>query len=157
MSQLIQQVWVERQAAAEGIRVSSSAVNAAVAGQRRSLGGSAAYARYLARIGETPQQAADQVRFGLLEQALQQRRLGPPVDVSSAQVAAFFAAHHAEFVIPRQPAPKLATYAARIRLVLSEQVRARRAATASTAFERHWRGVTVCRPGYVVALCANGT
>ena len=70
-------------------------------------------------------------------------------------MAAFFAAHRAEFVLPGHPRPKLAIYAARIRLVLSEQVRSRRAAAATTAFERRWRARTICAPGFVVPLCAN--
>ncbi len=155
ISQLIQQVWVERQAAAEAITVSTSTLAHELAGQRRALGGATGYARYLKRVGQTAPQAAEQLRFSLLEQQLQQRRLGPPVSVSNGRIAAFFAAHHAEFALPGQPNPKLSTYAARIRLVLAEQVRAQRAVAATTAFERRWRAQTICRPGYVVPVCAN--
>ena len=155
ISQLIQQQWFELEAQAEGIHVSTASAEAAVAVERHTLGGSAAYARYLARLGETAQQAVARLRLGLIEERLQERRLGAPVAVSNREVSGYFAAHRAEFVIPGAKAPKLSTYQARIRFVLSEQARAQRAAAATTVFERRWRAQTTCRAGYIVPLCAN--
>ena len=155
ISQLIEQQWSELEAQAEGVHVSTASAEAAIARERRALGGSAAYARYLARVGETAQQAVARLRLELIEQRLQQRRLGAQVAVSNSEVSRYFAAHRAEFVIPGAKAPKLSTYRARIRLVLSEQARAQQAAAATTAFERRWRAQTTCRSGYVVPLCAN--
>jgi glutathione S-transferase len=157
ITQLIQRQWIELEAAAEGISVSAGEVDGAIAQEQKALGGAAAYQRYLARTDQTASQAAAQIRMGMIEQQLQARRAGAVPTVSDSQVAAFFAAHHAEFVLPGRPAPKLATYASRIRLLLAEQVRAQRSAAATTSFERHWRGQTICRPGYVVTLCANWT
>jgi hypothetical protein len=155
MTQLIQQRWIANEARAQGVTISDAQVNSALARQEKALGGSGGYGKYLARVGQTPQQAAGTVRLMLTEQALQQRRLGAPVAVTDQQVAAFFNAHHAEFVLPHQPNPKLSTYAPRIRLLLQEQARARRSAGSTTDYERHWRAQTVCAPGYVVPLCAN--
>ena len=156
IGQLIEQRWTELQAQADHIAVSAATVNAAVASQRRALGGARAFARYLARTGQSEQQVASQLRLSLIDQRLQQLRLGPQVAVSESQIRAYFTAHHAEFVLPRAKAPKLSTYQTRIRLLLSEQVRAQRAAAATSAFERRWRARTICRPGYVVSsLCAN--
>jgi SurA N-terminal domain len=155
MTQLIQQRWLADEAKAEGITVSTTQVNAALARQRQALGGAGAYGRYLARTGQSPQQASDQLRASLVEQQLQQRRLGTAPTVTDNQVAAYFAAHRAEFMLPHHPAPKLSTYSGRIRLLLAEQARGRRVATATTAFERRWRAQTICRPGYLASLCAN--
>ena len=155
ITQLIEQEWNVLEAQADHITVTPGAVQAAFAAQRRSFGGAAKYQRYLARIGQTLAQAVAQLRLNLVEQKLQQHWLGAPVHVSEQQVAAFFRAHHAEFVLPHQPHPKLSMYAARIRLLLAEQVRARRAAAARTAFDRRWLAQTVCQPGYVVSECAK--
>jgi transcriptional regulator of acetoin/glycerol metabolism len=128
VTQLIERQWIELEAAAEGVSVSAAEVDAAIAQEQKALGGAAAYERYLARTGQTPAQAAAQIRLGMIEQQLQARHAGAEPAVSNSQVAAFFAAHHAEFVLPGRPAPKLATYASRIRLLLAEQVRAQRSA-----------------------------
>jgi hypothetical protein len=155
LTQLIQQDWTQDEAKAEGITVSASQVDNMLAREEKALGGAAAYRRYLARAGQTAAQARQNLLLDLENQQLEQRRLGPAANITSAQVAAFFAAHHAEFVLPGHPHPQLATYAARIRLVLAEQARSERAAAATTAFERSWRARTICAPGYVVPLCAN--
>jgi SurA-like protein len=155
MAQLIQQRWVAGEARAEGVSVSDASVNAALARQQRALGGAAAYERYLARTGRTPRQMAGALRETLTEQRLQQRRLGPPITVTDQQVAAYFDAHKAAFELPHQPTPQLSQYEARIRMLLASQARARRAASATLAFERRWRALTICAPAYVVQLCAN--
>jgi SurA N-terminal domain len=155
MTQLIQRRWVALEAKAGGISVPASAVDAELVAQRKSLGGAAAYARYLARTGQTEPQIRQALELSLLQQKIQQRNLGAPVNVSTQQVAAFFNAHRAEFVLPKQPHPKLSTYAARIRLLLASQVRSQRASAAGTAYQRRWRAQTICSPGYVVTLCAN--
>jgi parvulin-like peptidyl-prolyl isomerase len=51
--------------------------------------------------------------------------------------------------------PQLGAYPARIRVLLAQQVRAQRTARAMQGYERRRRAATVCRPGYVVPLCAN--
>ena len=51
--------------------------------------------------------------------------------------------------------PTLASVAPRIKLLLAEQKRATRAATRSAANQQHYKGLTACRPGYVVSLCGN--
>lgn len=51
--------------------------------------------------------------------------------------------------------PTLASTSARIRQLLAAQIRARRSAAAIAAFTRRWKARVVCRPGYVVSLCAN--
>jgi hypothetical protein len=155
LSQLIQQRWIQLEAQSEGISVGDAAVRAEVARQTKALGGAAAYRRYLRRAGETPQTAIARLRLDLLEQQLQQRRLGSPVQVTDRQVTQYFAAHRAEFVLPGRKAPKLSAYRTRIRLVLSEEARARRAASATMAFTHRWRAKTVCRPAYASQLCAN--
>lgn len=156
MSGLIQQRWTLAAAKADGITVSPAQVSSTLATQEKAMGGAAAYRKYLKRVGQTRRQVMAGTRLSLLEEALQKRRLGATAHVSSAQVAAFFSAHHAEFVLPHQKHPKLATYARRIRLVLAEQVQSRHAEAANLAYERHWRAETVCAPAYVVSLCANG-
>jgi hypothetical protein len=157
MTQLIQQRWILAEARAQGVTISDGQVNSTLARERRARGGPGVgtYGEQLVRLGQTRQQAAETVRLMLTEQALQQHRLAAPVAVSDQQVVAFFNAHHAEFVHPHQPSPKLSTYAPRIRLLLQEQVRAHRLAGSSTDYERRWRARTVCAPGYVVSLCAN--
>lgn len=156
MAQLIEQQWTLGAARADGIHVSAAQVDHALSAQEKAIGGPKAYAKYLKRAGQTRSQLAATTRLGLINEALQKRRLGPPAHVTQAQVAAFFHAHHAEFVLPHHKTPKLATYAPRIRLLLQEQVQSRRAEAANLAYEHHWRAQTVCAPGYVVSLCANG-
>lgn len=156
MSQLIQQRWTLGAAQADHIVVSQAEVSRTLASQEKAMGGAAKYAKYLGRVKQTRAQVMATTRLSLIEQALQKRRLGAPAHVSAAQVAAFFSAHHAEFVLPHQKHPKLSTYAPRIRLLLQEQVQSRHAEAANLAYEHHWRSETVCSPGYVVSLCSNG-
>jgi hypothetical protein len=157
MTQLIQRQWTLAAAQAQGIRVSAAQVRHDLAAQEKAMGGGKAYAKYLRRSGQTRGEVLATTRLSLIAEALQKRRLGPPVHVSEAQVAAFFHAHHAEFVLPHHKTPKLSTYAPRIRLLLAEQVQSRRAQAANLAYEHHWRALTVCAPGYVVPLCSNGS
>jgi hypothetical protein len=155
LSQLIQTAWTTQQAAAEHITVTGSQVQAALAAQRKAFRSTKLYDQYLARLGLSQAQLAARERTSLLEEQVYQRRLGAAVTVTNQQVAAFFHAHRAEFVLPHHPAPKLSTYAARIRLLLEAQARSRTAAGAEEAFTNHWKSITACRPAYAIALCAN--
>jgi hypothetical protein len=155
LTQLIQSSWIAQQAAAQHITVSDAQVSAALAAQRRAFRSSKLYDQYLARAGLSQAQLTQQERMTLLEQKVYQARLGPPVTVTDQQVATYFQTHIAEFKLPHQPDPKLSTYAPRIKLVLEEQSRFRNAAGANQSYERRWKALTACRPGYVVALCAN--
>jgi hypothetical protein len=157
MAQLIQQRWLADEARTEGVTVSDSTVNAAVARQQRALGGPVAYKRYLARTGQSEQQARDSVRLVVTEQLLQQRRLGAQASISEQQVTAYFDAHRAEFMLPHHRAPKRSMYEARIRLLLEQEALARSSASATAALERRWRAKTICARGYVVPLCANAS
>jgi foldase protein PrsA len=51
--------------------------------------------------------------------------------------------------------PQIAPYRQRIRMLLQNQAQARRDSAALQNYQRRWRAKTVCRPGYIVTLCAN--
>ncbi len=53
--------------------------------------------------------------------------------------------------------PRLPAFSAQIRRLLAEELAARRASAANRSYENRWRSRTLCRPGYIVALCANAS
>jgi hypothetical protein len=51
--------------------------------------------------------------------------------------------------------PQLGPYRDRIRQLLSQQALGKQLAAATKAQQDRLRRTTVCRPGFVIALCAN--
>lgn len=165
VSQLIQARWTEQQARAAGVVVTESQVAATVASQRRALGGAARWRAYLRRSAQSEAQLAERVRLQLLEQRLSARRAAQAPAVTDAQVERFFREHIRAFMLPARKLPNgrrvgavrlgLGPYRARIRLLLREQETAQLVNRQTIGERQRLRAATLCRPAYVIALCAN--
>jgi hypothetical protein len=146
---LITAQWLKGEAAAHGIVVSQSEVQATY---RNLLNGPAgqSFAGTIKRRGMSIADELLELQLDDLTQKLE-AKVGLGVSVSAAQIAGYYRAHTAEF---RHQTLAAAAPPIRQRLLAAE--RAQHLAAFAVAYRRRWKQRTICQPGYVVAECRNG-
>jgi hypothetical protein len=146
MNQLIRATWDAQEAKAAHIAVSQAEVAKALASQRAGRGGEKPYRAYLKRAGLTPATRAQQTHEQLLTQKLAAHRIDT-VPITDAQVDDYLAENEKRLGKAMNGLSRDS-----VREILKGQAAAKLTEKATA----EWRAKTLCRPGYVVPLCANG-
>jgi hypothetical protein len=147
---LITAAWVEREAAAQGISVSSSEVKATYQELLNSPAGQA-FAAGLKRRGLASADELLLLRLEKLAVKLRARIAATYTSVPAAQIADYYRSHASQF---RDQTLSAATPA--IRQSLLQTGGQRRVGAFVAAYRERWKRRTTCQPGYVIAECGNG-
>jgi len=149
---LITALWLQREAAARGIEVSQAEVQATYEGLQRGPAG-AGFVERMARLRLSAADELYQLRLAQLSLRLRAAVAGGVAGVPQSQIAAYYRAHASRFA-GRGQTLSAAAPAIREQLLAGARVQAVSAFVA--AFRQRWKRLTSCRPGYVIAECANG-
>ncbi len=103
MGTLIQNVWIEKEASAEGISVSSAEVQRQLATtKRQSFPSEAAYQRFLRQSGMSQADVLERVRIQALAAKLTRKIQNSAAPVTDAQVQSYYARNRAQFSVPER-------------------------------------------------------
>lgn len=149
---LITAAWLEKEAAAEGIIVSSSEVEATYQELLNGLAGPA-LAGSLKRRGMSSADELLQLRLEKLALKLRFKIVAAYQSVPMADIAAYYRTHAGQF---RQRGQTLPGATPAIRQTLLQTRRQRQIGVFNVAFRQRWKQRTTCQPGYVIAECRNG-
>jgi SurA-like N-terminal domain len=149
LSFLITAAWLQQEAAALGVTVSAAEVGATY---RRLLGTPAgtSLANSLRHRHMSNSDELLELRLAALSVKLRARVVAD-YPMTSARIARYYRAHEGRF---RNQRPAAA--AAAIREILSRGEAERRTTAFISAYRAHWKQLTACQPGYVIAECRNG-
>src|SRR5947209_1550033 len=147
---LITATWVEKEAAAQGVSVSASEVNATYQELLNSPAGPA-FAAGLKRRGLASADELLLLRLEKLAVKLRARIAATYTSVPAAQIADYYRSHASQF---RDQTLSAATPA--IRQSLLQTGGQRRVNAFVAAYRERWKRRTTCQPGYVIAECRNG-
>jgi hypothetical protein len=152
---LITAGWLQAEAAAQGIVVSASEVNATY---RELVNGPAGgtFATKLRRRGMSTADELLQLRLEKLAQKLRAKIGAGITGVSSARIAAYYHAHASQFRVPGHGHQTLAAAAPAIRQTLVQAAQERRFNAFIPGYRVRWKQRTTCQPGYVIPECRNG-
>lgn len=151
---LITADWLQAEAAAQGVIVSLSQTERTYHELVSGPTGQA-FANGLTRRGMSRADELLQLRLDSLTQKLQ-TKIGGHVNVSAAQIAAYYDAHTSQFQGHAHPRRTLAGATAAIRQTLLAAERERQVAAFVAAYRQRWKQRTTCQPGYIVAECRTG-
>ncbi len=149
---LITADWLEKEAAAQGVSVSASEVNATYQLLLSSPAGQA-FAASLKRGGISSADELLLLRLRKLALKLQTKIAASYHGVSAAEVAHYYHTHAGLYQRQGRTLPA-ATRA--IREILVAEGRRQRFRAFEAAYSQRWKQRTTCQPGYVIAECRNG-
>ena len=103
MNTLIQNVWVEKEAKAQGISASDSEVQRQLALTRRqSFPTAAAYNRFLTQSGMTQADVLDRIRLQVLATKLTRKVQASAAPVTDAQIQSYYSRNRTQFAVPER-------------------------------------------------------
>jgi len=103
MGTLIQQVWIEKEASAQGVSVSDAEVQRQLAAtKRQSFPTEAAYQRFLKQSGMTQADVLERVRIQALAAKLTRKIQSSAAPVTDAQVQSYYQRNSAQFAVPER-------------------------------------------------------
>ncbi len=147
---LITANWLQKEATAQGIAVSPSEVNTTYRQLLTGLGGQA-FARSLKRRGMSREDELLDLRVIKLSLKMQNKIAASHGTVSTAKIASYYRTHAGQF-----PHETLTVAAPAIRQTLLQVGGPQRVSEFIAAYREHWKRLTTCAPGYVIAECGNG-
>jgi hypothetical protein len=154
MNYLIQAIWVEGEANARGITVTRAQVKAEFQAQRKTttppLTTAAELDSFMAKSGQTLADLRWRTRLNLLATAITHEVEAKAGHVTAAQIAAYYAAHRAQF-----KGKTLAASSAQIRKLIALSRQAKAGAKLTHRFDTVWRGRTLCRTAFAVSSCSK--
>lgn len=149
---LIGATWLDKEAAAEGISVSSAEVNQTYQELLSSLAGPA-FSSGLTRRGMSSADELLQLRSTKLAGKLRDKSMAGNPAVSAAEVTSYYDTHASQF---RRSGQTLPAATPAIHQILVQRARQQQFSAFLAAFRQRWKQRTVCEPGYVIAECRNG-
>lgn len=103
MATLIQNAWVEKEAAAQGVSASSAEVQRQLAAtKRQSFPTEAAYQRFLKRSGMTQADVLERIRLQVLASKLTRKVQSSAAPVTDAQIQSYYTRNRAQFAVPER-------------------------------------------------------
>ncbi len=103
MGTLIQNVWVEKEAQAQGITVTDAEVQRQLAlTKRQSFPNEAAYQRFLKQSGMTPADVLERIRVQALAAKLTRKIQSSAAPVTNAQIQSYYERNRAQFAVPER-------------------------------------------------------
>lgn len=103
MGTLIQNLWIEKEADAQGVEVSDADVQRQLAQtKRQSFRNDAAFQRFLKTSGMTEADVLERVRIQALAAALTRKIQNSVADVTEAQVQSYYNRNRAQFALPER-------------------------------------------------------
>jgi foldase protein PrsA len=103
MATLIQQVWVEKEAKAQGVTVSDAEVQRQLAAtKRQSFPTEKAYQRFLKQSGMTQADVVERVRVQALGAKLLRKIQNSAAPVTDAQIQSYYNRNRAQFALPER-------------------------------------------------------
>jgi foldase protein PrsA len=103
MSTLIQNIWIEKEAASQGVSVTDAEVQRQLAvTKRQSFPSEAAYQRFLKQSGMTPADVLERIRVQALAAKLTRKIQNSSAPVTDAQVSAYYERNKAQFAVPER-------------------------------------------------------
>ncbi|HEX4804842.1 MAG TPA: peptidyl-prolyl cis-trans isomerase [Conexibacter sp.] len=103
MATLIQNVWIEKEASAQGVSVTDAEVQRQLATtKRQSFSSEAAYQRFLKQSGMTQADVFERIRIQALAAKLTRKIQSGAAPVTDAQVQSYYARNRAQFAVPER-------------------------------------------------------
>ncbi len=103
MGTLIQNLWIEKEAEAQDVKVSDAEVQRQLAlTKRQSFRNEAAYQRFLKTSGMTEADVLERVRIQALAAALTRKIQESAADVTDAQIQSYYNRNRAQFALPER-------------------------------------------------------
>jgi len=103
MSTLIQNVWVEKEAAKQGITASDAEVQRQLAQtKRQSFPSEKAYQRFLKQSGMTPADVLERIKVQVLAAKITRKIQGSSSPVTDAQIQSYYNRNRAQFALPER-------------------------------------------------------
>lgn len=103
MGTLIQQVWIEKEASAQGVSVSDAEVQRQLAlTKRQSFRTEKAYQRFLSQSGMTQADVLERVRIQVLAGKLTRKIQSSTASVTAAQIQSYYQRNSAQFAVPER-------------------------------------------------------
>lgn len=103
MGTLIQNVWVEKEAKAQGVTATDAEVQRQLAlTKRQSFPSEAAYQRFLKQSGMTQADVLERIRLQVLATKLTRKIQASAAPVTDAQVASYYARNKTQFAVPER-------------------------------------------------------
>jgi hypothetical protein len=147
---LITADWLEGEAAAQGVKVSASEVDANYRQLLNSPDGQA-FESSLKRRGMSGADELFELRLVKLSLKLRAKIAGGYDRVSASQIAAYYRTHRGQF-----PRESLNAATPAIRQALLQAGGQARVSAFIAAYRDRWKQRTTCQPGYVIAECRDG-
>jgi hypothetical protein len=152
---LITADWLQSEAAARGISVLPSEVNATYQQLLSSPTGSA-FANHLRQERMSSTDELLQLRLVKLAERLRSKLATGYDSVSPAQIAAYYRSHSSEFTAVGRRHKTLAATTQTIHQRLLHAAEERRVSAFIAEYRRRWKRRTTCQSGYIVPECRNG-
>ena len=103
MGTLIQNVWIEKEAKAQGVSVTDAEVQRQLAlTKRQSFPSEAAYQRFLTQSGMTPADVLERIRVQALAAKLTRKIQNSAAPVTDAQIQSYYERNRAQFAVPER-------------------------------------------------------
>jgi hypothetical protein len=152
---LITADWLQGEAAAQGVAVSPSEVDATY---KELLGGPVgqSFASSLKRRGLSRADELLELRLDKLAAKLRSKIVARYNAVSTAQIADYYHAHTSQFEGHGGRPQTLAAATPAIRETLLQAGQQRQVNVFVAAYRQRWKLRTTCWPGYVIPECRNG-
>ena len=103
MGTLIQNVWIEKEAKAQGVSITDAEVQRQLAlTKRQSFPSEAAYQRFLTQSGMTPADVLERIRVQALAAKLTRKIQNSAAPVTDAQIQSYYERNRAQFAVPER-------------------------------------------------------